>query len=174
MPSALLVHFVFPQLLSLALPTAAPSARSRSAASGPPVYDFEDISSIFDVETPASGDVTAVVTSVGPQLTHETPKGEKVQKMVIKLEDHSASVILTLWREAAALDFPLDEIVTVTNAKVAKDGLWSTSKTAYAINPATAPPTLLARNVALKAAKAVDGKVAISASAPGLRADSEQ
>jgi hypothetical protein len=43
--------------------------------------------------------------------------------MVIKLEDHSASVILTLWREAAALDFPLDEIVTVTNAKVAKDGL---------------------------------------------------
>ena len=62
-----------------------------------------------------------------------------------------------LWREAAALDFPLDEIVTVMNAKVARDGLSSFSKTALAINPATAPPTLLTWNAARKAAKADDG-----------------
>ena len=145
---------------------------SRSAASDRPVYDFEDISSISNVQNGDSGDVTAVVTSIGPQVTHEAPSGDKAQKKVITLEDHSASINLTLWREAAALDFPLDEIVTITNAKVASSGLWSTSKTTYAINPATAPPALVAWNAARKAAKAGDGEAA--ASAHGPRTDSEQ
>ena len=64
--------------------------------------------------------------------------------------------------------------------KVARDGLrarvWSASKTAYVINPATATPALALRviawNAARKAAKAANGEAAATGIANGRRTDS--
>lgn len=63
------------------------------------------------------------------------------------LEDSSGSVKLTLWREAASLDFAPDAIVAVSCAKVVRDGLWGTSsKKTLEFNPPSAPADLLEWN----------------------------
>lgn len=142
---------------------------SRAAPSSPtvPVYDFTTVSTIFDVDLPAEGDITAVVTGVGAQTVHVTAAGTEVAKKTITLEDSSGSVKLTLWREAASLDFALNAIVAVSCAKVVRDGLWGTSKTTFEFNPPSAPADLLEWNAVRVAPPA------LAAEAPAHPAASE-